>query len=61
MEQGYWNRFIATGSVKDYLSYKMSDYDQTAGQKKENSMGVRSCESDCTDRNGAVYSARWGI
>jgi hypothetical protein len=59
MEEGYWDRFTETGSVKDYLSYKMSEPNYPAGQKKENSMGVGSCESNCTDRNGAVYSARW--
>lgn len=61
MEQRYWDKFIETGNVKDYLSYRMAGSAEYSGQKEERSMGVSSRESDCNDRNGAVYGARWGI
>lgn len=61
MEQRYWDIFVETGSVKDYLSYRMAGSAEYSGQKEERSMGVSSRESDCNDRNGAVYGARWGI
>ena len=61
MEEEYWNKFFATGSVKDYLSYKMQESADEKGQMKEKSVGVSNCESDWTDRYGSVYSANWGI
>ena len=35
MEEEYWNKFFATGSVKDYLSYKMQESADEKGQMKE--------------------------
>lgn len=61
MEHGYWDKFIETGSVKDYLSYKVQSCTEKSGRKEEKGMGVSSRESDCTDRDGAVYGTRWGI
>ncbi|CUX39387.1 hypothetical protein [Clostridium sp. C105KSO13] len=61
MEQRYWDKFMETGSVKDYLSYKAGGFAENDGQKEEKSMGVSSSESDRTNRNGAFYGTRWGI
>ncbi|MGC4019997.1 MAG: hypothetical protein QM793_12750 [Muricomes sp.] len=61
MEQRYWDKFIETGSVKDYLSYRAEEFTQSSGQREEKSVGVSSRESDCTDRDGAVYSTYRGI
>ena len=58
MGQEYWDKFWVTGSVEDYLSYK-TEKSAEVGQK--DSEGVCGCESDCADRDGAVYSARWGV
>lgn len=61
MEHEYWEKFLETGNVSDYLSYK-SEYDIGAyGQKAEENVGVSSCESDCIDRDGTVYCTRWGV
>lgn len=60
MEKGYWQQFTSTGSVEDYLSYRMEAEKETFGLKEEKA-GVRNCESDCTDRNGSVYSSGWGV
>ena len=57
IEEEYWNKFFATGSVKDYLSYKMQESADEKGQMKEKSVGVSNCESDCTDRHGALHHA----
>lgn len=61
MKQEYWDKFWETGNVKDYLSYRVEPNKETCGWKTETSVGVSNCESDCIDRNGAVYSARRGI
>lgn len=69
MEKEYWQQFTATGKVEDYLHYKMTGSKDDAvsasgaakGLEKERSIGVRDCESDYTDGNGAVYSSGWRV
>lgn len=56
----YWQQFMASGSVEDYLSYKgvispseiCHDRDEEEGKK---------CESDRIDRNGTIYGTGWRI
>ena len=61
MEEEYWNKFFATGSVKDYLSYKMQESADEKGQMKEKSVGVSNCESDCTDSYEMCIRDRYNI
>lgn len=37
MRETYWERFITTGSVKDYLSYRAEKENPGTGAEKENS------------------------
>lgn len=41
MRETYWERFITTGSVKDYLSYRAEKENPGTGAEKGNS-GTRS-------------------
>ncbi len=58
MEEKYWEKFIMTGKVEDYLSYKMEqNRTKSTGSAKEikqaEKAGVEVSESDCFNRNGA--------
>lgn len=61
MEHEHWEQFWRTGNVSDYLFYKSEYKVDACGQKAEGNVGVSSCESDCADRDGTVYSARGGV
>lgn len=66
MEKEYWQQFIATGKVEDYLNYKMESSSEAVsgrmtGDEKERSIGVNERESDCTDGNGTVYGSGWRV
>ena len=50
MEEKYWKKFTQTGSLYDYLAYKMEAYRHAGWQSAGDSF-----ESDCIDRNGAFY------
>ena len=57
MQGTYWDRFMTTGSVEDYLSYKMEEERSARspeGRKEQ-------CESDRTYRDGAIHGPGWGI
>lgn len=63
MKEEYWEQFMTTGRIADYLSYKAesgSSESRCLEEQKEQA-GVRSGESDCFDRDGAVRSAGGGI
>lgn len=55
MEQKYWEQFLKSGGICDYLGYKMEVYGHGGG--KEDKGGNRGNESNHSDGNGAVYSA----
>lgn len=59
MKEMYWEQFIATGRVEDYLSYKMCKMEERSASKtccdREEKEGNK-CESDRIDRNGIIYS-----
>ena len=61
MKETYWNQFMMTGKIEDYLSYKMNQ--NKAVEEKEDSPvgGKEKCEPDCTDRNGTVRHTCGGI
>ncbi len=63
MKEEYWQQFMTTGHIADYLSYKAEKKDSEdhgpAEQKKQ--AGVRSGESDCFDRDGAFDSTGWRV
>lgn len=76
MQEIYWNQFLMTGKIEDYLSYRAEDdldeenqeieQDQTKQKYRDttdtdNSRKKAQCESDCTDRNGACGSTGRGI
>ena len=52
MKEPYWNQFMTTGKVEDYLNYKMNQ----PGEEKESfpSDGKDRRESDCSARAGTV-------
>ena len=57
MRGTYWDRFMTTGSVEDYLNYKMEEERDgpPSDRRKEQ------CESDRTYRDGALHSSGWRI
>ncbi len=76
MQEIYWNQFLMTGKIEDYLNYRAEDdldeenqeieQDQTKQKYRDttdtdNSRKKAQCESDCTDRNGACGSTGRGI
>jgi hypothetical protein len=60
MEKEYWQQFATTGSVKDYLNYRMESSRDTSESDRGNT-GVERSESDCTDRDGTVFHSDWRI
>ena len=56
MEEKYWEQFMRTGGLTDYLEYKMEMYGHTGEQNAGESV-----ESDCIDRNGAFYNTDWRV
>ena len=57
MEEEYWNQFMNTGKITDYLDYKGME----SGLITVRFEGAASGESDNSDRNGAAGSACRGI
>lgn len=54
MKETYWNQFMTTGKVEDYLNYKMNQTGE--GKKSLPTGGKEKRESDCSDRDGTVNS-----
>lgn len=58
MKDECWKQFTTTGKVEDYLSYKAQSREEerkeTAKEAAEGA-GAGKGESDCIDRNGALY------
>ena len=71
MQEIYWNQFLMTGKIEDYLSYRAEDNheierDQTKRKCRDmtdadNSRKKAQCEPYRTDRNGACGSTGRGI
>ncbi len=67
MKQGCWEQFIKTGSVTDYLDYKMgvngiaSDIGQEDSEEENRQDRGKRVESDRIDRNGASSDTGWRI
>ena len=57
VEQKYWDRFLKTGKITDYLDYKGME----SGLITDRFEGAASGESNNSDRNGAAGSACRGI
>ena len=65
MEETYWNKFMASGKVDDYLEYKgiqichsvMERYDRLPDAGTE----VRRSESDNGYGNGTVCCSDWRV
>ena len=53
MQGTYWEQFMMTGSIEDYLNYKMEEKDDSAPPDRRKEQ----CESDRTYRNGAIHSS----
>lgn len=58
MKENYWNQFMASGRIDDYLKFKMHEKN-SGGQ--EQSRGKEQRESDRTYGDGALYHAHRGI
>ena len=65
MEEKYWDRFMASGSVSDYLSYRGITGSKQAGNGSgvypDAGCGVKSVEPDNSHGNGAIYHSDRGI
>ena len=55
MKEPYWDQFMMTGKIEDYLSYKMNQPGREVARFSPD--GKEKRESDCTDRDGAVHGA----
>lgn len=63
MKEEYWEQFMTTGRIADYLSYKAesgSSESRCLEEQKEQA-GVISGESDCFDRDGAFNGTGWRV
>ena len=67
MKENYWNQFMASGRINDYLKFKMEEKNssgaadvRTAGAY-ERSCGKEQRESDRTYGDGALDHAHRGI
>ncbi|MGF0032542.1 hypothetical protein ACQRBN_06185 [Bariatricus sp. SGI.154] len=56
MEQEYWNRFVETGKITDYLNYKGM---AICKQVMDCYEGDRHSESDYSDRHSACSDTCW--
>ncbi len=64
MEESYWNKFMASGTVEDYLTYKGMEMCRQKMQKHSREMaGIEneSVKSDNGNGDGSVSSSYWGI
>ena len=52
MKETYWNQFMASGRIDDYLKFKM--HEKNSSVMPEQSCRKEQRESDCSDRDGAV-------
>lgn len=61
MKAEYWDRFMVTGKVEDYLRYKhrneAAEDLQTEKLEETSEAGKEKRESDRIDRDGTFYSA----
>ena len=58
MKENYWNQFMTSGRIDDYLTFKM--HEKNSGGQKQ-SRGKEQRESDRTYRDGALHHAHRGI
>ena len=68
MKEEYWEQFMTTGRIADYLSYKAESGNSKDGlgtdcclEEQKEQAGVRSGESDCFDRDGAFNGTGWRV
>ena len=57
MSEKYWDAFVVTGRVADYLNYKNRGSSSSAddnGNNEGHQTGAKKRESDCSDGDGAV-------
>ena len=59
MKENYWNQFMASGRIDDYLKFKM--YEKSNGTVLKQSSGKEQRESDRTYRDGSLNHAYRGI
>ncbi len=60
MKEKYWQQFVSTGKIEDYLGYKNGNQ-TTKSQGKTEDTGANCSESDSTDRNGFVSDTHWRV
>lgn len=60
MEEKYWNRFIETGKITDYLFYRGMQLCDCV-QKEQNRKGEKANESDYGDGYGARADVDWRV
>lgn len=60
MEEEYWNRFLKSGQIKDYLYYKGLCICRKVMEGCEAGRD-KNCESDYSEWNGTAGSTYWRI
>lgn len=65
MEEKYWNKFMASGSVDDYLNYRgiaiCSEVMKRYGQEPDARTGEGLSEPDNGNGNGIISHSNWRI
>lgn len=54
MKENYWNQFMASGRIEDYLNYRLGD---CAEEEEREKRGKEKRESDHTYRDGSFNHA----
>lgn len=61
MERIYWDQFLQSGKIHDYLNYKNCMVDKQSSEWEEDSRKKEQREPDRTDRDGAFNDSGGGI
>ncbi len=60
MKEKYWQQFVSTGKIEDYLGYKNVNQ-TTQFQRKTKDIGADCSESDSTDGDDFVGNSHWRV
>lgn len=55
MEQEYWERFLSSGKVEDYLEYKGMEICSSTISKYESSAGGKYGTDDCASAEDGIW------
>lgn len=61
MEKMYWNQFLQSGKIDDYLSYKNCIADDPSSEWEDDGRKKERREPDRIDRDGIINDSGGGI